>query len=125
MSQHRSEGLQLLKPDTIQKPSSSRTESSQVSITSSNSNFRKFQEDDTQIWAINCQQRKESLFSHKIHSDSRNRPRPASVEWGGLRRDRVHRVKAAVYLNGTTSKKAPSYVGDQEAGLRLASLITA
>ncbi|GBM03572.1 hypothetical protein AVEN_51045-1 [Araneus ventricosus] len=61
---------------------------------------RKFQKDDTQVWAINCQQRKEPLFSRKIHSGARNRLSPASVEWGGLRRDRVHRVNSgSVSLN--------------------------
>ncbi|GBN08440.1 hypothetical protein AVEN_189073-1 [Araneus ventricosus] len=43
---------------------------------------QKFQEVDTQVWAINFQQRKEPLFSLKIHSDARNRLSPASVEWG-------------------------------------------
>ncbi|GBM57004.1 hypothetical protein AVEN_146034-1 [Araneus ventricosus] len=55
--------------------------------------LQKFQEDDTQVWAINSQQRKELLFSRKIHSGAQNRLSPASVEWGGLRRIRAHRVK--------------------------------
>ncbi|GBM86383.1 hypothetical protein AVEN_60102-1 [Araneus ventricosus] len=46
----------------------------------------KFQEDDTQVWEINCQQRNEPLFSSKTHSGFRNRLIPVSVEWGGLRR---------------------------------------
>ncbi|GBL77065.1 hypothetical protein AVEN_12713-1 [Araneus ventricosus] len=54
--------------------------------------LQKFQEDDTQVWAINCTKRKEPLFSRKIHSGARNRLSPVSVEWGGLRRIRVHRV---------------------------------
>ncbi|GBN19162.1 hypothetical protein AVEN_106113-1 [Araneus ventricosus] len=45
-----------------------------------------------QVWAINCQQRKGPLFSRKIQSGSRNRLSPASAEWGGLRRDKAHRV---------------------------------
>ncbi|GBM44321.1 hypothetical protein AVEN_232113-1 [Araneus ventricosus] len=56
----------------------------------------KFQEGDTQVWAINCQERKEPLFSRKIHSGARNLPSPASVEWDGLRRDRAHRVKRGI-----------------------------
>ncbi|GBN24906.1 hypothetical protein AVEN_8103-1 [Araneus ventricosus] len=55
--------------------------------------LQKFQEDDSQDWAINCQQRKELLFFRKIHSVARNCPSPVSVEWGGLRRVRAHRVK--------------------------------
>ncbi|GBM42603.1 Meiosis regulator and mRNA stability factor 1 [Araneus ventricosus] len=54
---------------------------------------QKFQEDDTQVWSINCQQRKEPLFSRKIHSGARNCPSLASIEWGSLRRDRAHRVE--------------------------------
>ncbi|GBM91643.1 hypothetical protein AVEN_107750-1 [Araneus ventricosus] len=54
--------------------------------------LQKFQEDDTQIWAINCHQRKKPLFSPKIRSGARNHLCSASVEWGGLRRDRTHRV---------------------------------
>ncbi|GBL86542.1 hypothetical protein AVEN_194800-1 [Araneus ventricosus] len=50
------------------------------------------EEDDIQVWAINCQQRKEPLFSRKIFSGARNRLSPVSVEWGGLRRIRAHRV---------------------------------
>ncbi|GBO46656.1 hypothetical protein AVEN_120244-1 [Araneus ventricosus] len=46
--------------------------------------LRKFQADDTQVLAINCTQRKEQLFSRKIHSGARNRLSPVSVEWGGL-----------------------------------------
>ncbi|GBN33039.1 hypothetical protein AVEN_273781-1 [Araneus ventricosus] len=56
----------------------------------------KFQEDDTQVWAINCQQRKEPLFSRKSHSNARNRLSLAFVELGGLRRDRAHRVKGLI-----------------------------
>ncbi|GBM08329.1 hypothetical protein AVEN_101452-1 [Araneus ventricosus] len=52
-----------------------------------------FQEDDTRIWAINCQQRKEPLFSRKICSGALNRLSPASVDWAGLGRNRAHRVK--------------------------------
>ncbi|GBM58870.1 hypothetical protein AVEN_87162-1 [Araneus ventricosus] len=58
----------------------------------------KFQEDDTQVWTINCQQRKEPLFSSKIHSGARKRPSPASVEWGGLRRNRPHRNKPLKWM---------------------------
>ncbi|GBM57489.1 hypothetical protein AVEN_231196-1 [Araneus ventricosus] len=36
------------------------------------------------------------LFPHNIHSGARNRLSPAYVEWGVLRRDRAHRVKAFV-----------------------------
>ncbi|GBO25930.1 hypothetical protein AVEN_48352-1 [Araneus ventricosus] len=56
--------------------------------------LQKFQEDDIQVWAVNCQQRKELLFSRKIDSGARNRLSQASIEWGGLRRDRAHRVNA-------------------------------
>ncbi|GBM06152.1 hypothetical protein AVEN_265208-1 [Araneus ventricosus] len=55
--------------------------------------LQKFQEDDIQVWAINCQQRNEPLFCRKIHSVARNRLSRASVEWGGLGRNRAHRVK--------------------------------
>ncbi|GBM72998.1 hypothetical protein AVEN_160611-1 [Araneus ventricosus] len=55
--------------------------------------LQKFQEDDTQVWATNCQQKNEPLFSRKIHSGVRNRLSPASVECVGLRRIRAHRVK--------------------------------
>ncbi|GBM28445.1 hypothetical protein AVEN_149693-1, partial [Araneus ventricosus] len=65
--------------------------------------FLKFQEDDTQVWAINCQQRNEPLFSRKSHSGARNSLSPAFVEWGGLRRDRAHRVKGETYLPLTSS----------------------
>ncbi|GBM61695.1 hypothetical protein AVEN_57126-1 [Araneus ventricosus] len=54
--------------------------------------LQKFQQDDTQGWAINCQQRKELLFSLKIHPVARNCLSPVSVEWGGLRRVSAHRV---------------------------------
>ncbi|GBO03923.1 hypothetical protein AVEN_158725-1 [Araneus ventricosus] len=57
--------------------------------------LQKFQEDDTQDWAINCQQRKELLFFSKIHSVARNCPSTVSIEWGGLRRVRAHRVGQA------------------------------
>ncbi|GBN68622.1 hypothetical protein AVEN_98638-1 [Araneus ventricosus] len=63
--------------------------------------LQKFQEDDTQLWAANYQQRKEPLFSCKSHSGARNRLSPASVEWGGLRRDRAHRVKRRTHSSGT------------------------
>ncbi|GBM83549.1 hypothetical protein AVEN_252128-1, partial [Araneus ventricosus] len=53
----------------------------------------KFQEDDTQFCSINCKQSKEPLFSRKIHSGARNHLIPASVEWGGLKRVRAHKVK--------------------------------
>ncbi|GBM55511.1 hypothetical protein AVEN_164407-1 [Araneus ventricosus] len=53
--------------------------------------LQKFQEDDTQGWAINFQQRKELLFSRNIHSVVGNRLSLVSVEWGGLRRVRAHR----------------------------------
>ncbi|GBN98059.1 hypothetical protein AVEN_231693-1 [Araneus ventricosus] len=36
-----------------------------------------------------------TTFVLKIHSGSRNRLIPVSVEWGGLRRKRAHRVKGA------------------------------
>ncbi|GBM70229.1 hypothetical protein AVEN_31466-1 [Araneus ventricosus] len=55
--------------------------------------LQKFQEYDTQVWAINCTQIKEKLLSREIHSGDRSRQSPASVEWGGLRRVRAHRVK--------------------------------
>ncbi|GBN24493.1 hypothetical protein AVEN_241314-1 [Araneus ventricosus] len=58
--------------------------------------LQKFQEDDTQVWTINCQQRNEQLFSRKIHSGARNSLSRASVEWGDLRRDRAHRIKNKV-----------------------------
>ncbi|GBN16714.1 hypothetical protein AVEN_188031-1 [Araneus ventricosus] len=54
--------------------------------------LQKFQADDPQGWATNCQQRNELLFSRKIHSVARNCLSPVSVEWGGLRRLRAHRV---------------------------------
>ncbi|GBN40959.1 hypothetical protein AVEN_106917-1 [Araneus ventricosus] len=57
--------------------------------------LQKFQKDDTQAWAINCQQRNEPLFSLKIHSGARNSLSPASVEWGGLWRDRAHRINGS------------------------------
>ncbi|GBO41446.1 hypothetical protein AVEN_268314-1 [Araneus ventricosus] len=63
--------------------------------------LQKFQQDDTQGWAINCQQRKEPLFSRKIHSGVRNRLSSTSVEWGGLRRDRAHTG------NDTKGKQVP------------------
>ncbi|GBL95597.1 hypothetical protein AVEN_24808-1 [Araneus ventricosus] len=50
----------------------------------------KFQEDDTPVWAINCQQRKD-IYPTKFAA--RNRLSPATFEWGGLRRDRSHRDK--------------------------------
>ncbi|GBM97887.1 hypothetical protein AVEN_5596-1 [Araneus ventricosus] len=53
----------------------------------------KFQEDDTQVWDNNSTQGKEQLLSRKIHSGARNRLIPVSVEWGGSRRIRAHRVK--------------------------------
>ncbi|GBN70775.1 hypothetical protein AVEN_265431-1 [Araneus ventricosus] len=55
--------------------------------------LQKFQEGDIEVWTIMFQQRKEPLFSHKIHSGDRNRLSPTSVEWGGFRRNRAHRVK--------------------------------
>ncbi|GBL83660.1 hypothetical protein AVEN_216793-1, partial [Araneus ventricosus] len=42
--------------------------------------------------SLSDQQRKEPLFFRKVHSGAQNRPSPASVEWGGLRRDGSHRV---------------------------------
>ncbi|GBL96296.1 hypothetical protein AVEN_205091-1, partial [Araneus ventricosus] len=51
----------------------------------------------------NCQQRKEPLFSRKIQSGARNRLSPASVEWGGLRRDTAHRVKEVDFFLRTTT----------------------
>ncbi|GBL97739.1 Homeobox protein extradenticle [Araneus ventricosus] len=50
-----------------------------------------FPEEWHRIWAIDCQQRKELLFSRKAPETARVQ---ASVEWGGLRRDRTLRVKA-------------------------------
>ncbi|GBO23594.1 hypothetical protein AVEN_73280-1 [Araneus ventricosus] len=58
--------------------------------------LQKFQEDDTQVWEINCTERKEQLFSRKILSGARNRLSPVSIEWGGLRRIRAHRVNENV-----------------------------
>ncbi|GBM49186.1 hypothetical protein AVEN_103801-1 [Araneus ventricosus] len=55
--------------------------------------LQNFQKNGTRMWAINCQQRKGLLFSRKMHSGTRNRRVQASVEWGGLRRYRDHRVK--------------------------------
>ncbi|GBN21524.1 hypothetical protein AVEN_74960-1 [Araneus ventricosus] len=57
--------------------------------------FQKFQEDGIQVWAINYQQRKEKLFSRKIRSGAKKRLSSASIERGGLRRNRAHRVKGA------------------------------
>ncbi|GBN00232.1 hypothetical protein AVEN_38746-1 [Araneus ventricosus] len=54
-----------------------------------------FQADDSQVWAMNCTQRVEPFFFSKIHSGARNRLSPVSVEWGGFRRIRSHRVKAS------------------------------
>ncbi|GBL75550.1 hypothetical protein AVEN_88564-1 [Araneus ventricosus] len=52
-----------------------------------------FQKSGTRIWAINCQQRK--YFSPVICPQaSETACVQASVEWGGLRRDKAHRVKA-------------------------------
>ncbi|GBN43898.1 hypothetical protein AVEN_274539-1 [Araneus ventricosus] len=60
--------------------------------------LQKFQEDDTKVWAINRQQRKEQHFFRKILKKiGPNRLSPVSVEWGGLRRDRAHRVKDLVH----------------------------
>ncbi|GBN68398.1 Arylsulfatase J [Araneus ventricosus] len=47
---------------------------------------------DIEVWAINCQQRKEPPISRKIRSGTRKRLSPVSVEWGGLRRDSALRV---------------------------------
>ncbi|GBO22151.1 hypothetical protein AVEN_169707-1 [Araneus ventricosus] len=69
--------------------------------------LQKFQEDDTQVWVINCQQRNEPLFSRKIHSGVRNRPSPASVEWGDLRRDRAHTVKKLLAALRPDSRLSP------------------
>ncbi|GBL67603.1 hypothetical protein AVEN_236695-1, partial [Araneus ventricosus] len=52
--------------------------------------LQKFQEEDTLGCAINCQQRKELIFSSKIHPGSQNRLSLACVEGGGLGRDRDH-----------------------------------
>ncbi|GBL72434.1 hypothetical protein AVEN_115355-1 [Araneus ventricosus] len=66
--------------------------------------LQKFQEDDTQVWAINCTQRKEQLFSRKIFSGTRNCLNPVSIEWGGFRRIRAHRVKEDAFV-GTQIRK--------------------
>ncbi|GBO10537.1 hypothetical protein AVEN_51924-1 [Araneus ventricosus] len=65
--------------------------------------FQKLQEDDIQVWAINCQQRNEPLFASKIQTGARNRLNPASVELGGLRRDRDHGVILCSILYRTHS----------------------
>ncbi|GBM29499.1 hypothetical protein AVEN_73071-1, partial [Araneus ventricosus] len=60
--------------------------------------------------SLGDQQIKEPLFSRKIHSGARNRPSPASVEWGGLRRFRAHRDKVCVRPpppNGNVSASEP------------------
>ncbi|GBM43712.1 hypothetical protein AVEN_60515-1 [Araneus ventricosus] len=54
--------------------------------------LQKFQKEDTQVWEINCTQKKEQLLSRKILSGARNRLIPVSVKWGGLRRIKAHRV---------------------------------
>ncbi|GBL87338.1 hypothetical protein AVEN_270583-1 [Araneus ventricosus] len=64
--------------------------------------LQKFQEEDTLSCTINCQQRKELIFSRKIHPGALNRLSPACVEIGGLRRDRAHRVKR--YVGGVAGK---------------------
>ncbi|GBM07118.1 hypothetical protein AVEN_177082-1 [Araneus ventricosus] len=55
--------------------------------------LQKFQEDDTQVRAIKCTQRKKQLFFRKIHSGAQNRLSTVSAEWGGLRRIRTRRAK--------------------------------
>ncbi|GBN24271.1 hypothetical protein AVEN_123463-1 [Araneus ventricosus] len=69
--------------------------------------LQKFQDDDIQVWVINCQQRKEQLFSRKIHSGARNRPSPASVDWGSLRRFRAYRVNELGLIDSVLWQKNP------------------
>ncbi|GBN09468.1 hypothetical protein AVEN_143096-1 [Araneus ventricosus] len=56
--------------------------------------LQNFQKNGTRIWAINCQQRTELLFSTQAPETSRVQ---ASVEWGGLRRDRAHGVNNQLF----------------------------
>ncbi|GBM22776.1 hypothetical protein AVEN_196135-1 [Araneus ventricosus] len=65
--------------------------------------LQKFQDDDTQVWAINCTQRKEQLFSRKLHSGVRNRLSPVPVEWRGLR---LIELNLSVLLELTQEEKS-------------------
>ncbi|GBN00738.1 hypothetical protein AVEN_53848-1 [Araneus ventricosus] len=56
----------------------------------------KFQEGDTLCCEINCQKRKELLYSPKIYQRARNLSNPASADQGGLRSDRAHKSVRAV-----------------------------
>ncbi|GBO22382.1 hypothetical protein AVEN_58831-1 [Araneus ventricosus] len=71
--------------------------------------LQNFHKNGTRNWAINCEQRKELLFSSKMHSGTRNRPNPSLCRMG---RDRAHRVNVTLtYIKRALEKNHDTLVG--------------